>query len=110
MEILSKRKITVQLILLRCLSGCLLLLVAFLFASGRYDYAIFFMVLLIPISLAGINQVIIADHEVTVCKHRFFASVCYKYKFTAANILMVASKEQAFEAEDPDHSFLNALS
>jgi len=113
MEILSKRKIEAPLFVLRFLSAAIVVLAIYLFRSGVYDYAVFFCVLLIPVSLIGINQVIIEEHEVTICQHRLFASLCYKYKLKVTNILMVSVKEESIDLDDAvgmdDNGFLTTL-
>ena len=106
MNQLYKREINRQLFILRLISVTLIVFIINLTAKGFYDYALLFLIFLVPTFLITLTQVIICNDSITITKVSILGLKIKNYEINLNNILFMTTFEDELyhlEAEPVIH-------
>jgi hypothetical protein len=87
MKLISHRQISRQLLFLRLVVVATIILIAYLFRQGIYDYAIFSLVLIVSTCLITLTQVNVYDYKVNIVKYSLFGLITKTIDLNEKNIL-----------------------
>ncbi len=100
MKLISHRQISRQLLFLQLLVVATIILIAYLFRQGIYDYAIFSFVLIVPTCVITLTQVNVYDYKVNIIKYSLFGLITKTIDLNDKNILAMTNYQDLIDLDD----------
>ena len=100
MKLISHRQISGQLLFLRLVFVATIILIAYLFGQGIYDYAIFSLVLIVSTCVITLTQVNVYDNKVIIIKYSLFGLVTKTVDLNEKNILAMTNYQDLIDLDD----------